>query len=1139
MAVVLDALASYVKKMITDMPKEEVRMLLGVSREINKLKHNLVYLQDYATDAERRRITDVSVQSWVKKLKDAMYKAADILELCQLEAMERQEKSSRGGDNCSCFSSLEGLLGETILQDVIQPFLFCLQNPFFAHETGSRIKKLNQELEDIREGVTKFKFIKLSSYEEQRRPTDTAHARRKTTAGFDESAVVGDKIQKDTEKLVQMLISNRSHGHDSGAAVKVVSIVGPGGMGKSTLARKVLASGAIKEEFKTKIWLSVTQQFDKVELLKSAITQAKKEPAKGKDESFLEQTLTEALSANKFLLVLDDVWTERAWKDVLQIPVANAGRRQPGSRVLVTTRNEDAVLKMGPCHSPSDQLHVSRLDDEDAWSLLKKQLPQRQVGANGDFDELKHIGMKIIKKCDGLPLAIKVMGGLLSTRRPKERDWEIVLDKNIEWKKDEPKEEEELNYSIRLSYEDLSPQLKQCFLYYSLFPKGSTFIEERVISMWISEGFVQHDGKSESDQVDPEEIGKEYHRELVARNLLEPDDSTDNIWDYTMHDIVRSFAQSMAREEAFVVHKDQADIRSLLPENQKFRRLSIETDSELEWTILENQETLRTLLIRCDIKPGGSLANFTSLRVLDISSDKSDWLVDTLCQLRHLRYLSFSNTNISRLPGDIHKLWFLQHIQLDNCTKLDKLPDSIIKLVCLRYLSLTGSKVDIIPRGFGGLTNLRSLYGFPVNVVEDWCTLEELEALTHLRNLQIQNLENVHDSSIAKKAKISNKKYLEYLELNCYDDDDGGGGDDDDDDEEEEDENEDEEEEEEEEEATAGEREREENKEIKHIEEDDDEKEEEGEDNNKEGKHTDEEEDGDDNKDDKDEKIEEENEEGEQNEEGVEKEAPQIEPEQQLRIEAVFDELCPPPKLDTLIISRYFGGRLPNWMQSTTETIFESLRSISLQNITYCTQLPDGLCRIPGLEELMINNAPAIKHVGRDFQTIERGNGGIVTTPFKDLTRLELLGLSGWKEWDWEEEQSEIISMPALEYLTLTDCKLTRLPPGLASDQRYNLREIFLETLTLLEYLENFPSVVKLSVDCCRKLKKISGFSKLQTVYIYDCPKLKVLEGVMELDSMVLDDDAWEITETPVRCTPKGYQAGPLRQLSQDITIIR
>lgn len=382
MAVLLDALAPYVKNIITDMAKEKANMMLGVSGEINKLKLTLTHLEDYLADAEKKSITNASVQSWVKQLKDAMYKAADILELCQLEAMERQEKSSSscGGDAASCFCSVEGIVREK-LQSFLEQFLFCLQNPVFALNMGSRIKKLNQELDSIREDAGKYDFVNIGSYvtEEQRRPTCTEPTSRRptTTSGFIESDIVGDKIQKDTEELVKKLISN--NGRD-GSAIKVVSIVGPGGMGKSTLAKKVFASEAVKAEFKTRIWLSVTQQFNKVKLFRAAITQYKREEAKGDDESFLEQTLTEALSANKFLLVLDDVWSNRAWEHVLQTPVVNAHRLQPGSRVLVTTRNEMVLLEMGSCHSSKDdQLRVARLNDDDAWSLLKKQLRPPQV----------------------------------------------------------------------------------------------------------------------------------------------------------------------------------------------------------------------------------------------------------------------------------------------------------------------------------------------------------------------------------------------------------------------------------------------------------------------------------------------------------------------------------------------------------------------------------------------------------------------------------------------------------------------------------------------------------------------------------------------------------------------------------------
>jgi hypothetical protein len=377
MAVVLDALVPYVTKMITNMAEEEVRMLLGVSSEIKKLEANLVYLQSYLADAERRRITDKSVKVWVGRLKDAMYEATDILELCQLEAMDqRPDERRRDASNSSRFRSLVEQLKKK-LQGFLEPFLFCLQNPAFAHEIGGRINKLNEDLNIIRKDASSFNFVNLGSYEERRRLTDSANRSRtnKTTPGFDESAIVGDKIEKDTEELVQKLISR---GHDSGTAkVKVVSIVGPGGMGKSTLAKKIFAQEDIKKEFLTRIWLGVTQHFDKVELLRAAITHAGGKHGDEKDESLLEKSLTGALSLNKFLLVLDDVWSDRAWKEVFSVPVINAGRRQPGSHVLVTSRNEEVVLKMGA--SSSDQLHVSKLDDEDAWCLLKKQLPQPQV----------------------------------------------------------------------------------------------------------------------------------------------------------------------------------------------------------------------------------------------------------------------------------------------------------------------------------------------------------------------------------------------------------------------------------------------------------------------------------------------------------------------------------------------------------------------------------------------------------------------------------------------------------------------------------------------------------------------------------------------------------------------------------------
>ncbi|XP_066342298.1 putative disease resistance protein RGA1 [Miscanthus floridulus] len=609
MAAALDALAPYVKKLIADMAQEEVSVLLGVSSEITKLEDNMEGLKAFLNDAERRRITDTSVQRWSTKLKNAMYDATDILDLCQLKADKRRE--SRGGGNVEhkspgCFQSL----------------LFCLWNPMFAHKIGSRIKELNKRLESIHKEADKYKFnIGLGSNLEPRKLTAAELSSYRTSSQVDESAIVGEQIEKDTRELVQVLTTDDDNNHN----IKVVSIIGAGGMGKTTLAQKIFNDTSIQEHFKTKtIWLSITQQFDEVELLRTAIKHAGGDHGAEKDKNTVTETLFHTLSSGRFLLVMDDVWSQKVWNDVLSVPVRNASKKQPGSRVLVTTRSAHLPQQM---QAPLHQHRVNPLENDDAWSLLKKQLQPDQVDG---IDQLKTIGMEILENCDGLPLAIKVIGGLLSTRYPSEHEWKSVLNKPAWSLTGLPPE---LDNRLYLSYEDLSPQIKQCFLYCSLFPKGEEIIGDVVTQMWISEGFIQPlDGSSIiSHEYGFEEMATEYYRELIKRNLLQP------IKGYlltgyrcTMHDVVRTFAEYMAREESLVVvvGREQA------PTGMHVRRLSIEqTVSVLDWGILQRRESLRTLIINSRVNfhlPSDLLGSFSCLRVLYICSVDSDTLVPSI-----------------------------------------------------------------------------------------------------------------------------------------------------------------------------------------------------------------------------------------------------------------------------------------------------------------------------------------------------------------------------------------------------------------------------------------------------------------------------------------------------------------------------
>uniref|UniRef100_A0ACD5Z8Y0 Uncharacterized protein n=1 Tax=Avena sativa TaxID=4498 RepID=A0ACD5Z8Y0_AVESA len=376
---------------------------------------------------------------------------------------------------------------------------------------------------------------------------------------------------------------------------------------------------------------------------------------------------------------------------------------------------------------------------------------------------LKDIGLQILAKCDGLPLAVKVMGGLLCQKDKTHREWEMVLDDSI-WSVSEMPEE--LNHAIYLSYEDLPSSIKQCFLYYSLLPKTALHFRNQIIGMWISEGFLH--GTSN----DLEELGSKYYKELLLRNLIEPNEKYVDQSNCNMHDVVRSFAQFVARDEALAVHNGETDIGSKLSAH-KFFRLSIENKASgsdgLDWSSLQGQKTLRTLISagHINMRPGDMLVHFPCLRTLHIDSAHGVALAESLHEFKHLRYMSLHESDISALPESIGEMKFLQYISLIGCKQFEKLPDSIVKLGQLRYVNFRKTSINGIPRGFRVLTNLRIVLGFPARVSGDWCSLEELGPLSRLRNLGIRGLENITDFSSAAKAKLGEKMHLTELHLTC------------------------------------------------------------------------------------------------------------------------------------------------------------------------------------------------------------------------------------------------------------------------------------------------------------------------------------------------------------------------------------
>ena len=288
-----------------------------------------------------------------------------------------------------------------------------------------------------------------------------------------------------------------------------------------------------------------------------------------KDLHQLQVTLKQTLMGKKFLFVFDDVWNENySFWDVLKSPFESGA---PGSKIILTTRSEIVALRMGNC-----QIYkLQAMTDEDCWKLFAK---HAFYDVNIDVhSNLQEIGREIVRKCKGLPLAVKSLGGLLRSVENLE-EWRKILQSDI-W---ELQLQENLSSNILpalwLSYYYLPPNLKRCFSYCSIFPKDYVIEKEKMILLWMAEGLLQpENGKRMED------VGEEYFQDLISRSLfqrLSQDGTT-----ITMHDLVHDLAMFISGEfyfqfcpkkkssfqffcaSCFVLHDQVSDILRMLQEN--------------------------------------------------------------------------------------------------------------------------------------------------------------------------------------------------------------------------------------------------------------------------------------------------------------------------------------------------------------------------------------------------------------------------------------------------------------------------------------------------------------------------------------------------------------------------------------------
>nr|UBY07077.1 NBS-LRR disease resistance protein [Dasypyrum villosum] len=702
---------------------DQYKVMEGMEEQHKILKRKLPAILDVMTDAENQAMEHRDgPKAWLQELKIVAYEANEVFDEFKYEALRREARKK------GHYSKL-GF-------DVIK--LFPTHNRIvFRYKMGRKLCRILKAIDVLIAEMHAFRF----KYRPQ--PPMSKQWRQTDSVITDLQDIASRSRDKDKKNIAATLL-----GQANNADFTVVPIVGMGGLGKTTLAQLIYNEPEIQKHFQLLLWVCVSDTFDVNSLAKN-IVEASPNKNVDTDKPPLDR-LQILVSGQRYLLVLDDVWNREVHKwEKLKASVQHGGK---GSAVLTTTRDKRVAEIMG-----ADRVYdLNILED----SFLKEIIEARAFSSEKEKPAvLVKLVDEIVKRCCGSPLAATALGSVLRSKNSV-KEWKAVSSRSSICTN-----ETGILPILKLSYNDLPAHIKQCFAFCAVFPKDYKIDMEKLIHLWIANGFIP-----EHKEDSLETIGKHIFDELVSRSFfLDLEESKDSMGYYSrttckIHDLMHDIAMSVMENECFVATMEPSQIK-FIRDTARHSFLSCEeTESILNDSMEKGSPAIQTLICDSYVRlPLQHLSKYSSLHALKLRTES--FLLKPK-YLHHMRYLDLSNSGVKALPEDISILYNLQVLDLSFCYFLDRLPMQMKYMTSLRHLYTHGCwKLKSMPPDLGKLANLQTLTCFvAADTGSDCSDVAELQHLNIGGQLELRRLENLKEAE-AKVANLGNKKNLRELTL--------------------------------------------------------------------------------------------------------------------------------------------------------------------------------------------------------------------------------------------------------------------------------------------------------------------------------------------------------------------------------------